>query len=80
MIDDAKMPAIEKSNQLLIQVKAASVNVVDTKICYGYSKIYRKLLNTGVSSLKCHLVLFYYLNQLVNYFYLFTSRNIKTYQ
>ncbi|OAD54144.1 hypothetical protein WN48_08274 [Eufriesea mexicana] len=47
VIDDAKMPVIEKSNQLLIQVKAASVNVVDTKICYGYSKIYRKLLNTG---------------------------------
>ncbi|XP_003705322.1 NAD(P)H oxidoreductase RTN4IP1, mitochondrial isoform X1 [Megachile rotundata] len=47
MIDDAEMPMIQRSNELLIQVKAASVNVVDTKICYGYSKIYRKLLNSG---------------------------------
>ncbi|XP_012166333.1 reticulon-4-interacting protein 1 homolog, mitochondrial [Bombus terrestris] len=47
MIDDAEMPMIERSNELLVQVKAASVNVVDTKICYGYSKIYRRLLNSG---------------------------------
>ncbi|CAL7938633.1 unnamed protein product [Xylocopa violacea] len=47
MIDDAEMPMIEKSNEILVQVKAASVNVVDTKICYGYSKIYRRLLNYG---------------------------------
>lgn len=47
MIDDAEMPMIERSNELLVQVKAASVNVVDTKICNGYSKIYRRLLNYG---------------------------------
>ncbi|XP_076762075.1 NAD(P)H oxidoreductase RTN4IP1, mitochondrial [Xylocopa sonorina] len=47
MIDDAEMPMIQKSNEILVQVKAASVNVVDTKICYGYSKIYRRLLNSG---------------------------------
>ncbi|KOC65018.1 Reticulon-4-interacting protein 1, mitochondrial [Habropoda laboriosa] len=41
------MPIIQKSNELLIQVKAASLNVVDTKICYGYSKNYRRLLNSG---------------------------------
>lgn len=48
MIDDAEMPMIKKNNDLLIQVKAASVNVVDTKICSGYSKAYRRLLNSGV--------------------------------
>lgn len=47
MIDDAEMPMIKKCNDLLIQVKAASVNVVDTKICSGYSKTYRRLLNSG---------------------------------
>jgi hypothetical protein len=49
MIDDAEMPMIKKSNELLIQVKAASLSVTDIKICSGYSKIYRKLLNSGVS-------------------------------
>ncbi|XP_011262065.1 reticulon-4-interacting protein 1, mitochondrial isoform X1 [Camponotus floridanus] len=47
MIDDVEMPTIKKSNDLLIQVKAASLNVIDTKICSGYSKIYRRLLNSG---------------------------------
>ncbi|CAL1689032.1 unnamed protein product [Lasius platythorax] len=47
MIDDVEMPTIKKSNDLLIQVKAASLNVVDTKICSGYSRIYRRLLNSG---------------------------------
>ncbi|XP_076169066.1 NAD(P)H oxidoreductase RTN4IP1, mitochondrial isoform X1 [Ptiloglossa arizonensis] len=47
MVDDAEMPMIQRCNELLIQVKAASVNIVDTKICYGYSKIYRRLLNSG---------------------------------
>lgn len=49
MIDDSEMPTIKKSNELLIQVKAASLNVIDTKICSGYSRIYRRLLNSGVS-------------------------------
>ena len=49
MVDDIEMPTIKKSNDLLIQVKAASLNVIDTKICSGYSKIYRRLLNSGVS-------------------------------
>lgn len=47
MIEDAEMPAIRKSNELLIQVKAASLSITDTKICFGYSKIYRRLLNSG---------------------------------
>lgn len=49
MVEDAEMPRIRKSNEVLIQVKAASLNVIDTKICSGYSRIYRKLLNSGVS-------------------------------
>ncbi|XP_050445675.1 reticulon-4-interacting protein 1 homolog, mitochondrial-like [Cataglyphis hispanica] len=47
MVDDIEMPTIKKSNDLLIQVKAASLNVIDTKICSGYSRIYRRLLNSG---------------------------------
>lgn len=46
MIEDVEMPTIKKSNELLIQVRAASLNVIDTKICYGYSRIYRRLLNS----------------------------------
>lgn len=47
LTDDAEMPIIQRSNEILVQVKAASLNIVDTKICYGYSKIYRRLLNSG---------------------------------
>ncbi|XP_011506507.1 PREDICTED: reticulon-4-interacting protein 1, mitochondrial-like isoform X3 [Ceratosolen solmsi marchali] len=47
MIEDAEMPIIRKSNELLILVKAASIHEVDVKICSGYSKAYRRLLNTG---------------------------------
>lgn len=57
MIDDAEMPMIERSNELLVQVKAASVNIVDTKICNGYSKIYRRLLNYGVCKIKNYFFL-----------------------
>nr|XP_012232940.1 PREDICTED: reticulon-4-interacting protein 1 homolog, mitochondrial-like isoform X2 [Linepithema humile] len=46
LIEDVEMPTIKKSNELLIQVKATSLNVIDTKICYGYSRIYRRLLNS----------------------------------
>lgn len=46
VIEDVEMPMIRKSNELLIQVRATSLNVIDTKICYGYSRIYRKLLNS----------------------------------
>ncbi|XP_076681131.1 NAD(P)H oxidoreductase RTN4IP1, mitochondrial isoform X2 [Andrena cerasifolii] len=47
LIDDAEMPMIQRSNELLIQVKAASLNIVDTKLCHGYSRTYRRLLNSG---------------------------------
>lgn len=49
MIEDAEMPTIQKSNELLIQVKAASIHEVDIKICSGYARAYRRLLNNGVS-------------------------------
>ena len=49
MVEDAEMPTIQKSNELLIQVKAASIHDVDIKICSGYSREYRRLLNSGVS-------------------------------
>ncbi|EFN89830.1 reticulon-4-interacting protein 1 homolog, mitochondrial [Harpegnathos saltator] len=47
IMDDVEVPTAVKPNELLIQVHATSVNVVDTKICYGYSRIYRRLLNSG---------------------------------
>ncbi|XP_058796861.1 reticulon-4-interacting protein 1, mitochondrial-like isoform X2 [Phymastichus coffea] len=46
-IDDSEMPTIKKSNELLIQVKAACIHDVDIKICSGYSRTYRRLLNSG---------------------------------
>ncbi|KAJ8681331.1 hypothetical protein QAD02_017118 [Eretmocerus hayati] len=45
-IEHAEMPAILNPDELLIQVKAASINEVDLKICYGYGRFYRKLFNT----------------------------------
>lgn len=50
-MDDVEIPSVVRPNELLIHVRAASVNVVDTKICSGYSRIYRRLLNSGVSGL-----------------------------
>ncbi|XP_014204452.1 reticulon-4-interacting protein 1 homolog, mitochondrial-like [Copidosoma floridanum] len=47
LVEDAEMPVIQKSNEILIQVKAASIHEVDLKICSGYSKFYRRLLNNG---------------------------------
>ncbi|XP_012269803.2 reticulon-4-interacting protein 1 homolog, mitochondrial-like isoform X2 [Athalia rosae] len=46
-IDDAEMPTIQKPDELLIQVKSASVDIVDAKICSGYARAYRQLLNSG---------------------------------
>lgn len=43
------MPTLRRSNDVLVQVKATSVNIIDVKICSGYSRAYRKLLNSGVS-------------------------------
>ncbi|KAK0181626.1 hypothetical protein PV327_003896 [Microctonus hyperodae] len=47
IIDDAEMPTLRRSNDVLVQVKATSVNIIDVKICSGYSRAYRKLLNSG---------------------------------
>lgn len=60
MVDDAEVPTIQRPDELLIQVKAASLNVVDAKISNGYSRVYRRLLNSGVSMKnirKIHLML-----------------------
>ena len=43
------MPIIQKPNELLIQVKAASLHDEDIKISSGYSQAYRRLLNNGVN-------------------------------
>lgn len=59
MIDDAEMPVIERSNELLIQVKAAALNIIDTNICHGYSKMYRRILNSGVRNARNYVILFY---------------------
>lgn len=81
MVDDAEMPMIQRCNELLIQVKAASVNIVDTKICYGYSKIYRRLLNSGVYKFETYfisiLILMYII---INKLCLFIFRNIENSQ
>lgn len=46
-IDDAEVPTIKRSNELLIQVKASSVTPLDGRICSGYALAYRRILNTG---------------------------------
>lgn len=51
MVEDAEMPMIQNKNELLVQVKAASVHNVDINICHGYSKTYRRILNSGVGFL-----------------------------
>ncbi|XP_051168505.1 reticulon-4-interacting protein 1, mitochondrial-like [Leptopilina boulardi] len=47
MVEDIEMPMIQKKNELLVQVKAASVHDVDINICHGYYKTYRRILNSG---------------------------------
>lgn len=48
LVEDAEMPTIQRPNEVLIQVKAASLNIIDAKITNGYSKLYRGLLNSGL--------------------------------
>lgn len=45
-IDDGIVPALTKPQQILIQVKFASVDIIDLKICCGYGKSIRKLFNS----------------------------------
>jgi NADPH:quinone reductase-like Zn-dependent oxidoreductase len=44
MIEDAPSPVIRMLDEVLIQVKAASVDLVDIKICSGYGRVLRKQL------------------------------------
>ncbi|KAL0277783.1 UNVERIFIED_CONTAM: hypothetical protein PYX00_004947 [Menopon gallinae] len=46
-VDDAIMPSITRPQEILIQVKSASVDVVDIKISYGYGRALRRLLNSS---------------------------------
>lgn len=45
MIEDAPVPVITMPDEVLVQVKAASVDLVDIKICSGYGRVLRKQLN-----------------------------------
>nr|CAD7433851.1 unnamed protein product [Timema monikensis] len=43
-VDDLPVPTISSPDQILVQVKAASVDTVDSKICCGYGRVLRKQL------------------------------------
>lgn len=45
MTEDAPAPVITKPDEVLVQVKAASVDLVDIKICSGYGRVLRKQLS-----------------------------------
>jgi NADPH:quinone reductase-like Zn-dependent oxidoreductase len=45
VVEDVPVPAIIMLDEVLVQVKAASVDLVDIKICSGYGKVLRKQLN-----------------------------------
>lgn len=44
VVEDAVAPYECGKNEILVNVKAASVNVIDTKICRGYGRRWRWLL------------------------------------
>lgn len=56
MIEDAPAPVITMLDEVLVQVKAASVDLVDLKICSGYGRVLRKQLSrySNVSRLYNH--------------------------
>lgn len=45
MVEDASCPTIRSPDDILIQVKAASVDTVDINICWGYGRVLRRHLN-----------------------------------
>ncbi|XP_069676478.1 reticulon-4-interacting protein 1 homolog, mitochondrial-like isoform X3 [Periplaneta americana] len=45
MADDVPAPVITMLDEILVQVKAASVDLVDIKICSGYGRVLRKQLS-----------------------------------
>jgi NADPH:quinone reductase-like Zn-dependent oxidoreductase len=56
VIEDVPVPVITMLDEVLIQVKAASVDLVDIKICSGYGRVLRKQLSryNHVSSDLCN--------------------------
>lgn len=45
VVEDAKAPSACGKNEVLINVKAASVQSIDAKICSGYGRTIRRLLS-----------------------------------
>lgn len=45
VIEDVPVPVITVLDEVLVQVKAASVDLVDIKICSGYGRVLRKQLS-----------------------------------
>ncbi|XP_049764286.1 uncharacterized protein LOC126092615 isoform X5 [Schistocerca cancellata] len=52
LLDDVPIPSVKKPDELLIQVKAASVDPVDILICSGYGRVLRRLLHRYNSNVK----------------------------
>lgn len=45
MVEDAIAPQHCEGNEVLVNVKAASVQIVDVQICNGYGRMLRRLLS-----------------------------------
>ncbi|XP_068082826.1 reticulon-4-interacting protein 1 homolog, mitochondrial-like isoform X2 [Anabrus simplex] len=45
LVEDAPCPKIRNPDEMLIQVKAASVDLIDVHICSGYGRVLRRHLN-----------------------------------
>ncbi|XP_047002996.1 reticulon-4-interacting protein 1 homolog, mitochondrial-like isoform X1 [Schistocerca americana] len=52
LLDDVPIPSVKKPDELLIQVKAASLDPVDILICSGYGRVLRRLLHRYNSNVK----------------------------
>lgn len=44
-LEDINTPTVSSPDDVLIEVKAGSVDPIDIKICNGYARILRKQLN-----------------------------------
>ncbi|XP_063217439.1 reticulon-4-interacting protein 1 homolog, mitochondrial-like isoform X4 [Bacillus rossius redtenbacheri] len=45
VVDDVRVPTISNPDEILVQVKATSVDSIDLKICSGYGRVLRRQLN-----------------------------------
>lgn len=52
LIDDVPVPRIEETDDVLIQVKASCISIIDSDICQGYGKRIRRLLSKYNNSSK----------------------------